>query len=174
MRRRGAMANVQKAYTKVIEGRGSVSFRDLQRLLITLGFSPGPHIREPPYLPASRCVAPYQYSACGERCKAVSNTPASGYDKGVWIETRRLTREPLLDHRILVRRRRHLDRRRSGLEVLLRFRRDTRRGGCRVARGHGCLAGGGPRSRASNSPGALSAASRSCRIALGVSTHEPR
>jgi predicted RNA binding protein YcfA (HicA-like mRNA interferase family) len=32
------MVNVQKAYAKVIEGRGSVSFPDLQRLLITLGF----------------------------------------------------------------------------------------------------------------------------------------
>jgi predicted RNA binding protein YcfA (HicA-like mRNA interferase family) len=31
------MANVQKVYAKVIEGRGSISFRDLQRLLITLG-----------------------------------------------------------------------------------------------------------------------------------------
>ena len=32
------MANVQKAYLKVIEGRGTVSFRELQRLLVTLGF----------------------------------------------------------------------------------------------------------------------------------------
>jgi predicted RNA binding protein YcfA (HicA-like mRNA interferase family) len=32
------MANVQKAYLKVIQGQGTVSFRDLQRLLITLGF----------------------------------------------------------------------------------------------------------------------------------------
>jgi predicted RNA binding protein YcfA (HicA-like mRNA interferase family) len=31
------MANIQKAYTKVIEG-GSVSFRGSQRLLITPGF----------------------------------------------------------------------------------------------------------------------------------------
>src|SRR6195256_4056434 len=32
------MANIQKTYLKVIRGRGAVSFRDLQRLLITLGF----------------------------------------------------------------------------------------------------------------------------------------
>jgi predicted RNA binding protein YcfA (HicA-like mRNA interferase family) len=32
------MANVRNAYLNVIEGRGSVSFRDLQRLLIALGF----------------------------------------------------------------------------------------------------------------------------------------
>jgi hypothetical protein len=32
------MANVQKAYTKVIEGRGVISFRDVQRLLIAPGF----------------------------------------------------------------------------------------------------------------------------------------
>ena len=33
-----AMANVQRVYTRVIEGRGAVSFRDLQRLLTMLGF----------------------------------------------------------------------------------------------------------------------------------------
>jgi len=32
------MANVQRIYNKVIEGRVSVSFRDLQRLLLALGF----------------------------------------------------------------------------------------------------------------------------------------
>ena len=32
------MANVQKAYLKVIQGRGAISFRDVQRLLIALGF----------------------------------------------------------------------------------------------------------------------------------------
>ena len=32
------MANMQKAYISVIEGRGTLSFRDLQRLLISLGF----------------------------------------------------------------------------------------------------------------------------------------
>jgi predicted RNA binding protein YcfA (HicA-like mRNA interferase family) len=32
------MANVQKVYFKVIEGRGTISFRDLERLLTVLGF----------------------------------------------------------------------------------------------------------------------------------------
>jgi predicted RNA binding protein YcfA (HicA-like mRNA interferase family) len=32
------MANVEKVYLKVIEGRGAVPFRDLQRLLVMLGF----------------------------------------------------------------------------------------------------------------------------------------
>ena len=32
------MAKMQGAYIKVIEGRGTISFRELQRLLITLGF----------------------------------------------------------------------------------------------------------------------------------------
>jgi predicted RNA binding protein YcfA (HicA-like mRNA interferase family) len=32
------MANVQRTYIKVVEGRGAISFRELQRLLITLGF----------------------------------------------------------------------------------------------------------------------------------------
>jgi predicted RNA binding protein YcfA (HicA-like mRNA interferase family) len=38
MRRRNTMADVQKAYNQVVKGRSSLSFRDLQRLLITLGF----------------------------------------------------------------------------------------------------------------------------------------
>jgi predicted RNA binding protein YcfA (HicA-like mRNA interferase family) len=38
MRRPNAMADVQKTYAKVIRGRGSLPFRDLQRLLIALGF----------------------------------------------------------------------------------------------------------------------------------------
>ncbi|MHB8267576.1 type II toxin-antitoxin system HicA family toxin [Bradyrhizobium sp.] len=32
------MANVKKAYLKVIQGQGTVAFRDVQRLLIALGF----------------------------------------------------------------------------------------------------------------------------------------
>ncbi len=148
-----------KSLSQGHSGEGYCRFSRRATTADSAWISPGPDIREPPYLPSSRCVPSDQYSACGERCKAVSNTPASGYDRGVWIETRRLTREPLFHHRILVRGRRRLDRRRSGPKILLRFRRDTRRGGCRVAHGHGGLAGGSPRSRASNSPGPLPAAS---------------
>jgi hypothetical protein len=43
---------------------------------------------------------------------------------------RRLTREPLLHRRILVRQRRRVDRRRSGLKILFRFRRHAGRSGC--------------------------------------------
>jgi predicted RNA binding protein YcfA (HicA-like mRNA interferase family) len=32
------MANAQKVYLKVIEGQGTISFRDLERLLTRLGF----------------------------------------------------------------------------------------------------------------------------------------
>jgi predicted RNA binding protein YcfA (HicA-like mRNA interferase family) len=35
------MANVQRLYDKVIEGQVAVSFRDLQRLLVALGFRLG-------------------------------------------------------------------------------------------------------------------------------------
>jgi predicted RNA binding protein YcfA (HicA-like mRNA interferase family) len=32
------MANVPRSYIKVMEGRATISFRDLQRLLLALGF----------------------------------------------------------------------------------------------------------------------------------------
>jgi predicted RNA binding protein YcfA (HicA-like mRNA interferase family) len=80
------MANAQKAYTKVIEGRGSVSFRDLQRLLIALGFrldrtSGSHHIYLHPDV--SR---PINIQPAGKDAKPYQNTPASGYDKGVGLK----------------------------------------------------------------------------------------
>jgi predicted RNA binding protein YcfA (HicA-like mRNA interferase family) len=66
------MANVQKAYRKIIQGQGTVSFRDLQRLLITLGFGPDrvagshhiylhPDVSRPINIqPAGKDAKPYQ------------------------------------------------------------------------------------------------------------------
>lgn len=71
MRRRNTMADVQKAYNKVVKGRSSLSFRDLQRLL-TLGFRLGrisgshhiylhPDVSRPINIqPAGKDAKPYQ------------------------------------------------------------------------------------------------------------------
>src|SRR4051794_26816258 len=95
------MADVQKTYVKVIRGQGFL-FSGFAAITGCARVSPGSYIRQPPNLPASRCVASHQYSAGGEGCKAISSMSASGYNKGVRIEIRRLTREPLLHHRVLV------------------------------------------------------------------------
>jgi predicted RNase H-like HicB family nuclease len=83
------MTQIEKLYAQLLANRGSIRFRDFQRIVEAFGFTLEGQ-RQSSRLSAPRCLASAQHPAARQSGKALPSRPVSPYCGGVRIEDRQV------------------------------------------------------------------------------------